>query len=302
MVDDGSRDDTPVLLASFGERIRWERTPHLGGNAARNRLTRLAAGEWLQYLDADDLLDPEKVERDLDLATRRGADVVVGACRDQAGVVRHDPVYDDPWLNFLAAGMGVTSSNLFRRSLVEKAGGWDPARRAGQEQALMVALLREGARVAFAREPLCTKRRVNPHSAWRSVWRDDPATAVHSAVSVVGEAVRHLQETRRFGPAYRQAAGARFLGMARAAWRRGGPEWRVVLAEARALGLDREALLSEASSRYRMLHRTLGFEATERLESARVRLARGVRARGRRGVRWLRGRAAALARRAGVRR
>ena len=60
VVDDGSADRSLDVVRSFGDRIRWETGPNRGGSAARNRLLELATGEWLQYLDADDCLLPEK--------------------------------------------------------------------------------------------------------------------------------------------------------------------------------------------------------------------------------------------------
>src|SRR5678815_984429 len=65
VVDDGSKDASLEVIKSFGDRIRWETGPNRGGNAARNRLLQLAKGEWLQYLDADDYLLPEKISRQM---------------------------------------------------------------------------------------------------------------------------------------------------------------------------------------------------------------------------------------------
>src|SRR5438270_10693715 len=79
VVDDGSTDGSLDVIRSFGDRIQWETGPNQGGNAARNRLLDLARGEWLQYLDADDYLLPEKVERQIEVARHRlGCDIVFG--------------------------------------------------------------------------------------------------------------------------------------------------------------------------------------------------------------------------------
>src|SRR6266568_3504859 len=63
VVDDGSQDGSLDAIKKFGDRIRWESGPNRGGNSARNRLLELAKGEWLQYLDADDYLLPDKLEK-----------------------------------------------------------------------------------------------------------------------------------------------------------------------------------------------------------------------------------------------
>src|SRR4051794_40223119 len=58
IIDDGSTDGTADLIRSFSDRIIAEHGPNRGVSAARNRGTALARGEFIQYLDADDLLIP----------------------------------------------------------------------------------------------------------------------------------------------------------------------------------------------------------------------------------------------------
>src|SRR5580704_15422021 len=65
VVDDGSTDGSLGIIKQFEARIRWETGPNRGGNNTRNRLLELARGEWLQYLDADDYLLPDKVGRQM---------------------------------------------------------------------------------------------------------------------------------------------------------------------------------------------------------------------------------------------
>ena len=65
VVDDGSTDGSLGVLEKFGDAIRLIRTEHRGGNHARNAALRAATGEWIQFLDADDFLLPEKIFRQL---------------------------------------------------------------------------------------------------------------------------------------------------------------------------------------------------------------------------------------------
>ena len=62
VVDDGSTDDTVARLAAFGELIRVIRQPNTGVSAARNVAILAATGEFLQFLDSDNLLHAEHVE------------------------------------------------------------------------------------------------------------------------------------------------------------------------------------------------------------------------------------------------
>jgi glycosyltransferase involved in cell wall biosynthesis len=61
VVDDGSTDETPQVAEEYGERIRYDRTPNRGLSAARNHGARLATGELIVFLDADNRLDPSFV-------------------------------------------------------------------------------------------------------------------------------------------------------------------------------------------------------------------------------------------------
>ncbi len=62
VVDDGSTDDTPNALGRFGDSIRLVRQENKGTSAARNAGIRTATGEWLAFLDSDDLWLPGKLE------------------------------------------------------------------------------------------------------------------------------------------------------------------------------------------------------------------------------------------------
>ncbi|MFN0262779.1 cytochrome P450 [Tepidamorphus sp. 3E244] len=58
VVDDGSQDDTAVIAASYGERIRFHRQDHAGPFAAARAGVHMAHAPWIVFVDADDRLRP----------------------------------------------------------------------------------------------------------------------------------------------------------------------------------------------------------------------------------------------------
>jgi len=63
VVDDGSTDETPEVLASYGDRIRVVPGRHDGLPAARNLCLEHARGEWIAFHDADDVARPDRFAR-----------------------------------------------------------------------------------------------------------------------------------------------------------------------------------------------------------------------------------------------
>lgn len=78
VVDDGSEDGTLAVAESFiDERITCVACEHRNAGAARNEGVRVAKGEYLYFLDADDFIAPSALEKMVAAAEANQADVVV---------------------------------------------------------------------------------------------------------------------------------------------------------------------------------------------------------------------------------
>jgi glycosyltransferase involved in cell wall biosynthesis len=65
VVDDGSRDGTCAVVESYAPKVRLLRQKNQGPSAARNRAVQESTADYIAFLDADDLWDPKKIERQL---------------------------------------------------------------------------------------------------------------------------------------------------------------------------------------------------------------------------------------------
>lgn len=161
-VDDASSDGTLGLLESLkeGSDIPFKVfiNEGKGASAARNQGLQNASGEWVQFLDADDLLLPEKIEHQMKLGGKK--DVVVGdyLLRDgKGGEKRMDSSLDRPWYRLMSSDLGVTSSILWQKEILERVGGWDQGLESSQEYDLLFRVMDQGADLVHDESPFTIK-------------------------------------------------------------------------------------------------------------------------------------------------
>lgn len=75
VVDDGSTDDTRKVLAPYMNRIKYIYQEHSGHSAARNTAIRASRGQWIAFLDSDDVWLPAKLSRQMEILKRSRAKV-----------------------------------------------------------------------------------------------------------------------------------------------------------------------------------------------------------------------------------
>lgn len=157
VVDDGSTDGSLDVIRSFGNRIYWETGPNRGGNVARNRLLDLAKGDWIQYLDADDYLQPGKVEDQIRfLAVNPEVDVVFGPVvmeyNSEMGIRQEMlsiPEPHDLWILLARWYLPQTGATLWNKKALVDVGGWKKGQPVCQEHELYLRLLMAGKLFAY---------------------------------------------------------------------------------------------------------------------------------------------------------
>lgn len=160
--DDASTDDTAAVAARLGARvIRGEQ--NRGPAHARNNLWRASTADWVHFHDADDLLEPAYYERVSGLANDT-IDVVICSAR---WIRESDGSTEMEWrysgaelraapLDYLLSHPVGGINGYYRRSVLERIGGYDESLRIWEDADLHVRLAAAAARFAVAEEILVT--------------------------------------------------------------------------------------------------------------------------------------------------
>jgi len=157
LVDDGSPDNCPALCdaaAAKDSRIRVIHQKNRGLSGARNAGLDIARGRWAAFVDSDDMLLPQALEKAHSTAEKTGADVVLYgfAFTDENGKVyegwdttQYDEVIPQQEIyNRLVIGMYQSMCNkLFRRELFEQVGGERPECDGSQDHDLFLRLIEQ---------------------------------------------------------------------------------------------------------------------------------------------------------------
>ena len=148
VVDDGSTDDTPDAIRPFLRQVRYVRQENGGNAAARNRGVAEARGEWLAFLDADDLWLPGKLSRQLaDLGDHpqarwsfTGAEKLLPCGTREA--FPPDPPAGELWNSLVRCQpFGASHSGLMvQRSCFNEIGGFDETLRLSVDWDLFIRL------------------------------------------------------------------------------------------------------------------------------------------------------------------
>ena len=132
-MDDGSRDDTAQVIQNYGNKVQYIRQENKGNSAARNNGLRQATGEYIGFLDDDDMWLKSKIEKEVAFLQKH-PDFGFVYC-DTYFVDQNDQIiaertrHNDEDLTFerIYSGNIIVSPSvtLVRRKCVEDVGGFD---------------------------------------------------------------------------------------------------------------------------------------------------------------------------------
>jgi len=277
IVDDGSTDRTPEIIKDFAERHRSDfaikaiRKENGGVQRARNRGIEESCGEFIQVLDGDDMLSPNKISSQVSfLNSEEGArsDVVYGDSTwlidDGVKTTPGDTVGLGREEDFLVSLLNHNTFNtpfayLCRRSAVERVGRWDPSLRINEDVDYWSRMACLGLRFTYLPVNTGLYRRHNkPRMSEQHVRiRAEDTLRIYKSI------YRMLEENKQFTPQRRRALAQAFYSVScwaslvdKALWREG-----LQL----ALALDKNVMPTKYLSR--CLQRVMGIWASERLKT-----------------------------------
>lgn len=209
VVDDGSRDGTLAAARRFaGDRVRVETQPNRGASAARNRALELAAGDYIQWLDADDVLDPEKIARQMDVLAGAGDRVLAsgawgrffncpGRTRFAPGPLWRDLDPVEWMVGKLQSNAYMASSAwLVSRRLTEAAGPWDVEQLRDNDGEYFCRVVLASERVRFVPEAKVYCR-VAGLGSLSSVGSDAKLDSTLRAIRLYAERLRAIEDSPR---------------------------------------------------------------------------------------------------------
>lgn len=161
-VDDRSSDNTWSILESCREKnpsiMLLRNDNNKGACFARNRGLKIATGEYIQFLDADDVLLPRKIAHQIKLVSESAPapDLIAGNYSWVNNGKKIIPALFtfNVWEDLLKGTLGNTCSNLWKKKSLDNVAGWEENAFSSQETDLMFRMLKENAAVVYDTEPL----------------------------------------------------------------------------------------------------------------------------------------------------
>jgi hypothetical protein len=268
VVDDGSTDGSADIVREFGDRVKLIAGPRKGATTARNLAWQSGSGEWVQFLDADDFLEPGKIATQLaETEGGREADVIyspvwietwtnTGSTRERSETSPGEDIFTQ-WITWR---IPQTGGALWRRTTLDALGGWNAEQPCCQEHELYLRAILARQRFRYTPTPGAVYR------IWseETLCRKDPRMVARVRTGLIDTMLDWLTRDGRLTTAHRTAAGQVFFEQARTMARFDLAEAAAFCAERKARGIFHVGGPAAPTS-YRIIHSLLGFSAAEKI-------------------------------------
>ena len=278
VVDDGSTDRSLEIIKSFGEQINWSTNENRGGNFTRNRLLELSKGSWLQYLDADDYLLPNKIAQQVKfLSQNPDTDVVYSPSIIQHHYSQSDqinkeilpiPQPHDPWILLARWYLPQTGSPLWRKQAIIDVGGWKENQPCCQEHELYLRLLQAGKKFNYFDHAASVYRQWSEST----VCKQNKSETYRRRLIITDKLEQYLAQTKQLTDLRQHHINQARFECARMIWLT-DKEWaKQIIVKIRNCSRTFIPSGECAPEIYRLMYQFLGFEMAEKLAAIKRQL------------------------------
>lgn len=269
VVDDSSQDGSREVAASFADRVTLLAGNWGNGNHARNAGLEVATGKWVQFLDADDLLKPDKIVAQIKGASADAemiySPLIVRKEGEQAietiSCRSADADLIEQWLRWELCQTGAA---LWRTEALRRIGGWKKDLPCCQDNEVVSRAIKNGFKIEYVDQPGAVYR------IWseETVCRKDPRKVICQKTELLDECISWLKREGRMQECYHDAAAQACFEMARTWARYDLDEATNYYRERLKRGMIR-CTGPAAPKMFCWIERVLGFNAAEKIAAFR---------------------------------
>lgn len=210
VVDDGSTDNSLSVARQFASKtLKVLHQKNSGAAAARNKALQHAQGDYIQWLDADDLLAPDKVEKQLKRMDGGAGHRILLSCSWGKFYYRYEKARFTPhnlWSDLDPVDWLITKFNenvymnpaswLVSRKLSDMAGPWNEKLSQDDDGEYFARVVAVSEKIIFVKEARCYYRKSNPRSLSRDLSRKG-CESLFLSLSLCIEHLRSLEDSER---------------------------------------------------------------------------------------------------------